>query len=117
MAASIAVLKKARNNKFLESIKEKGKIFIDQLQELKEKYPLIREVRGKGLIIGIELDASQQENIGDLFVNSCYNNGLLVMPPKGTARNVIKISPPLIVSVNQINTAVTRINNVFKSLQ
>ena len=81
---------------------------IDRLRELQEKHPIIGDVRGRGLMIGIELvrDRVTKERATaerDQVVDACFKRGLLVL---GAGRNAIRLSPPLVLTKAQADTAV-----------
>jgi 4-aminobutyrate aminotransferase-like enzyme len=113
MAAARKVLAITRNERFLRDVKRKGAVFMKGLKRLQSNYGCINDIRGHGLIIGVELNNSKNERIGDDFVNAAYENGLLLMPPKGAMKNVIKISPPLIISLGEINAAIEALEGSF----
>ncbi|KAL0415395.1 UNVERIFIED_CONTAM: Acetylornithine aminotransferase, chloroplastic/mitochondrial [Sesamum latifolium] len=97
--AGIAVLDKISNPNFLASVSEKGQYFKELLVEKLGGNSHVKEIRGLGLIIGIELDISASH-----FVVACRNSGLLILTAgKG---NVVRIVPPLIVSKQELELAV-----------
>lgn len=97
-SAGIAVLDKISSPSFLASISEKGQYFKDLLGEKLGKNPHVKEIRGFGLIIGIELDVSASP-----LVDACQKSGLLVLTAgKG---NVVRLVPPLIISKEELDQA------------
>jgi len=75
---------------FLEAVEQKSHIFMNRLEKLKAKYPeVIKEVRGRGLILGVQLDRDPTP-----LVSNCRERGLLVITA-GT--NTLRIVPPLII--------------------
>jgi 4-aminobutyrate aminotransferase len=71
------------------------------LGPLSERYPgVVREVRGRGLMIGIELDSHERAEAVEL---ACLERGLLVL---GAGRSAIRLSPPLTVTTEQVDVAV-----------
>ena len=75
------------NKKFLKNIKNLSKYFLKNLNDIKEKYPnVIKQIRGKGLLIGIQLHKDQT-----LFIKKLMENKLLTIK---AAENVIRILPP-----------------------
>ncbi|WP_010177539.1 ornithine--oxo-acid transaminase [Aquimarina agarilytica] len=91
--------------------KEKGAYLRDKLEMLKDKYPLIISVRGKGLLNAIEIDSSEQSELAWQICLEFRDNGLLAKPTHG---NKIRLAPPLIITYDQIDECVCIIN---KSLQ
>ena len=74
----------------IENAKSIGEKFSNGLKELKSKHPIIREVRGKGLMIGIEL----KFEVKDILMEG-IKNGLLLLY---SGRNILRLLPPLVIS-------------------
>jgi predicted acetylornithine/succinylornithine family transaminase len=98
MAACIAVLETILEQKVLENCRKQGLYLLEKLAGLKSKYKSIKEIRGKGLIVGMELTID-----GSKIVERCLRRGLLI---NCTAENVIRFVPPLIVSKSEIDQCV-----------
>ena len=93
------------NKKFLKNVKNLSKYFLKNLNEIKDKYPnIIKQIRGKGLLIGIQLHKDQT-----LFIKKLMENKLLTIK---AAENVIRILPPLNVKKSEIDIALKVINKV-----
>ena len=93
------------NKKFLNNVKNLSKYFLKNLNEIKDKYPnMIKQIRGKGLLIGIQLHKDQT-----LFIKKLMENKLLTIK---AAENVIRILPPLNVKKSEIDIALKVINKV-----
>jgi len=80
----------------------------DRLTALADKHPLIGDVRGRGLMIGVELvrDRKTKERAideRDAVVTACFTRGLLLL---GAGKNAIRFSPPLVLTREQADTAV-----------
>ena len=101
-----AVLTELLDNKLLEHTKKAGTYLKLKLNELKIKYKSITEVRGLGLMLGIELTIPA----GDI-ISKCRENGLL-LAAAGTS--VIRFVPPLIVTEKDIDKAVGILDSVLK---
>ena len=87
------------NKKFLNNVKNLSKYFLFNLNKIKNKYPnLIKQVRGKGLLIGIQLHKDQTE-----FIKKLMDNQLLTIR---ASENVIRILPPLNVKKKEIDQAI-----------
>ncbi|HUQ86140.1 MAG TPA: acetyl ornithine aminotransferase family protein [Vicinamibacterales bacterium] len=85
-----------------------GAFMMDRLRELQQKHQIIGDVRGRGLMIGVELvrDRVTKERATterDNIVDACFARGLLVL---GAGKNAIRISPPLVLTKAQAETAV-----------
>lgn len=81
---------------------ERGKQFRQNLEQLKLKFPQIKIVRGKGLLNAIELDDSENGNMGWNICLKMAENGLLAKPTHG---NKIRFAPPLTISQSQMDEA------------
>src|SRR5512136_2700257 len=95
-----------------------GTYLIDRLKELQKCFHLIGDVRGKGLMIGIELvkDRETKEKAIEersKIIQACFEKGLLIL---GAGENVIRFSPPLIITRKQADTALTIFEEVLKKV-
>ena len=98
MAVGNAVMDIVSAKKFLNNVKKSSKYFFSKLNKLKEKYPsVIKEIRGRGLLIGIQLQTDQTK-----FIKKLMDNKLLTIR---AAENVVRILPPLNVKIKEINLA------------
>ena len=102
-AVAEALVGKVSQPAFLESVRQKGEIFLERLLELNS--PHIREVRGQGLLLGIELDIPAAD-----VVKAGYRHGLLTV---GAGPNVLRLVPPLIISAEEIEQVVERLGIVL----
>ncbi|KAL7152571.1 hypothetical protein ABFS83_04G106600 [Erythranthe nasuta] len=107
--AAIAVLDKIANPTFLAGVVKKGNYFKDLLVEKLGGNSHVKEIRGFGLIIGVELDVSASP-----LVDACQKAGLLILTAgKG---NVVRIVPPLIISKEEVERAVDILAGCFPVL-
>ena len=105
MAVGNTVMDIVSNKKFLNNVKKSSKYFFSKLNKLKEKYPsIIKEIRGRGLLIGIQLQLDQTK-----FIKKLMDNKLLTIR---AAENVIRILPPLNVKKNEIDLALKIIDKI-----
>ncbi|KAL1560567.1 MAP kinase kinase kinase Win1 [Salvia divinorum] len=108
-SAAITVLDKISDPSFLASVTEKGQYFKDLLVSSIGGNSHVKEIRGFGLIIGIDLDVSASP-----LVEACQQSGLLVLTAgKG---NVVRIVPPLIISKEEVEKAVGILKKCFHVL-
>ncbi|MCZ7399754.1 MAG: aspartate aminotransferase family protein [Candidatus Methanoperedens sp.] len=102
-AGGVATLEFMESGKLGEKAVEKGNYLLKRLNELKDKYPLIGDVRGIGLMIGIELveenkaPAAQKR---ETIVKRALDGGLILLP---AGDSVIRFVPPLIIRKNEID--------------
>ncbi len=109
MAVGNAVMDIVSNKKFLNNVKISSKYFFSNLNKLKNKYPkVIKEIRGRGLLIGIQLHKDQTK-----FIKKLMDNKLLTIR---AAENVVRILPPLNVKKNELDEALNIINKVCAKL-
>ena len=109
MAVGNAVIDIVSNKKFLRNIENLSKYFLFRLNKIKEAYPnMIRSIRGKGFLIGIQLYKDQS-----IFIKKLMDNKLLTIR---ASENVIRILPPLNVKKNELDEALKIINKVCKEL-
>ena len=105
MAVGNSVMDIIANKKFLKNVKNISKYFLVNLNKIKEKYPrVIKEIRGKGLLIGIQLHTDQAN-----FIKKLMDNKLLTIR---AAENIVRILPPLNVKKNEIDQAIKIIKKV-----
>ena len=105
MAVGNTVMDIVSNKKFLNNVKNISKYFLLKLNQIKNIYPdIIKEIRGKGLLIGIQLYSDQAK-----FIKKLMENKLLTIR---AAENVIRILPPLNVKKNEIDQALKIIQKV-----
>ncbi len=105
MSVGNAVMDEIFKKGFLTKVKSNSKYFISELNKIKIKFPnIIKDIRGTGFILGIQLHHDQTK-----FIQSLLKNKLLTIR---AAENVIRILPPLNVNKNEINIAIKIINKV-----
>lgn len=108
-AAVYATLTTIKAEKLVDKAAVKGAYFMELLKRLQEKYPdKVVDVRGRGLMLGMELNQS-----GQPIVEHCLTNNVIV---NCTAGNVIRLVPPLIISIEDINTVVTALDKALAAL-
>jgi acetylornithine/N-succinyldiaminopimelate aminotransferase len=106
-AAGIAVMEEIINGRLMQHAAEMGELMSVEFERLKTKFPnLIKEVRVKGLMAGIELDREAEP-----FVTVTREKFRILI--NGTDRTVLRLLPPLIVTPDQVRTTVTALENVL----
>ena len=105
-----AVLDKILNKNFLKNVQKISKYFLNELNKIQAEYPkIIKEVRGVGLLIGLQLQKDQTN-----FIKKLEQNKLLTIR---AAENVIRILPPLNVKKSEIDMSIKIIKQVCKNYQ
>jgi 4-aminobutyrate aminotransferase len=117
-AAALATLDVLRNG-LVRHAAEVGAYFLDRLRGLMDKHALIGDVRGRGLMIGVELvrDRQTKERATterDRLVQEMFKRGVLVL---GAGRNALRFAPPLVISKAQVETAVDIFDQALQSIK
>jgi 4-aminobutyrate aminotransferase len=105
-AAALVTIRLLREQ-YVQNAAAMGSYFQDGLRELQGKHPIIGDVRGKGLMIGIELvrDRTTKERAVEArtaLVQAMFKRGVLIL---GAGRNAIRFAPPLVITKDQIDAA------------
>jgi len=110
-AASLAVLNEIENSNLVENAAKMGQLLADGLTTLSKKYSFIKEVRGKGLLLGAQLDESVS---AASIKNACFEQNYLV----GTAgNNVLRLLPALILTESDVNNFLDMLDKVFANIK
>ncbi|MEC4848825.1 MAG: acetylornithine/succinylornithine family transaminase [Nitrosarchaeum sp.] len=104
-AAGIATLQALTQDNLIENSEKMGKLFREGLEKLKEKHSIIREIRGKGLMIGVEL----KFEVKDVLMN-LMKEGVLMLY---SGRNILRILPPLVISKEDIAKVLETLDGVL----
>jgi acetylornithine/N-succinyldiaminopimelate aminotransferase len=107
-AVAIASIETIINDNLLENSEKLGKYFKNQLLKLKDKYSFINDVRGYGLMIGIELDIKCSD-----IVDKAREKGFLI---NCTADKVIRLVPPLIIKKEEIDLLLSAFDEIFTEI-
>ena len=105
-AAAVAVVRTMVDGDVLENCRVQGEYLRERLRRLQAAGAPIRDVRGAGLLVGAELDRP-----GNPVVDACRAKGLLI---NCTAERVLRFSPPLIVSREEIDQAMATVEEVLR---
>lgn len=106
-AAGLATLESLTEDKLVEKAGKIGTIFKEKLLRLQEKHRIIREVRGLGMMLGVEM----RFDVRDLLLDA-INEGLLMLY---SGRNVIRLLPPLVMDEATVAKAVNIIDKVISA--
>ena len=108
--AGLAVMDALLNEGLVDNSMKMGEYFMDILNGLKDKYPIIKEIRGKGLMIGMELNEDRAVMIRD----ACFKKGFLV---GNVGENIIRFLPPLIVEKRHIDELAGALGKILEGMQ
>ncbi|MEH2435170.1 MAG: aspartate aminotransferase family protein [Nostoc sp.] len=110
---ALSVCQTLERENILQNVQDRGEQLRTGLQAIAAKYPQhIGEVRGWGLINGLELRANIQLTAADV-VNAAINEGVLLVP---AGPKVVRFVPPLIVTETEVNTALEAVDNAIATL-
>jgi len=104
-AAALKVFSIISQPKFLQEVMEKGQYFKKQLSSLKTSHPRIKEVRGEGLLVGMEIDGEAGK-----IVEDCLKKGFIINAIQG---NILRFAPPLIISHGEIDALVAVLDSLL----
>jgi acetylornithine/N-succinyldiaminopimelate aminotransferase len=108
-AVAIAVIDEIKQSRLLEHVSDVGSYFIGQLQELAKKHSCIREVRGKGLMIGVELDS---EDLAKTVAAEMMAQHIII---NRTSETVLRFLPPYILERKHVDTTVAALDRILTS--
>lgn len=108
-SAGLATLSTIINDKLYDNSAKMGEYFTDKLNKLKNKHPIITEVRGKGLMIGVQLAAPIAVKIKKKFLEQGFLIG-------SVGDNIIRMLPPLIISKDDIDMYIAALDKVLDKM-
>ncbi|MDR3555143.1 MAG: aspartate aminotransferase family protein [Syntrophobacteraceae bacterium] len=105
-SVALATLKVISEPGFLEKVRQTGAYFVTRLEELRDRFPFVRQVRGRGLMVGLELDIP-----GAKFVTKCMEKGAII---NCTHDTVLRFVPPLIAGRSEVDRMVAILEEAFR---
>ena len=118
-AAALGTLETLEKENLVQRSRDLGKVLTDSLNKLAKKYPVIAEVRGRGLMQAIELivPGTNEPNTAAMqaVVKYCQSKGVLVLTA-GTYVNVIRFLPPIVITEELLLDAMSVLDEAFASL-
>ncbi|WP_075350617.1 ornithine--oxo-acid transaminase [Algoriphagus marinus] len=109
---AIAALEVVSDENLAQNARRLGKIFRDRMQALVEKYPIMKLVRGKGLLNAVVINDSEDSSTAWDICVALKDNGLLAKPTHG---NIIRFAPPLVMTEDQIHECCDIIEKTIKA--
>jgi predicted acetylornithine/succinylornithine family transaminase len=106
-AAGVATLEVILEDGFLENCRKQGEYFYSQLEALKKKHSSILRVKGKGLILGIELSCNGAE-----IASECVKRGFLI---NCTMDTILRFIPPLIITEKEIDLLIAILDELLEN--
>jgi 4-aminobutyrate aminotransferase-like enzyme len=101
---------------FLANVRRTGEVILERLAELRTRYPAMADVRGLGLMIGIELvdsDGRPSKDLANTMAARAMEHGLILRTSRYGRGNVVKIRPPLILTVAEANLICDRFDQLL----
>lgn len=118
-ASGAEFVSQMRGQHVLDNVRRRSAQLLDQLGELKSRYPFIGDVRGKGLLLGIEIvepdSKKRSTEIAKYVQKYCVSNGL-ILELGGRDNAVVRMLPPLNVSGQTVDDALSIIADAFESI-
>jgi 4-aminobutyrate aminotransferase len=117
-AAAVATVQTMREERLIENAQARGQELMTGLRHLQEKYPGIGDVRGLGLMVGVEFtgwDGKPDKTTGKAMQRACLEERMLLLTC-GTWDNTIRFIPPLIVSSEQIQDGLARFERALEKV-
>ena len=108
MAAANAVVRIMLKEDILENCRKMGNYFLLQLKKLQQKHKIIKEVRGKGLMLAAQLNIE-----GGEIVNECLQRGLLI---NSAGSKTLRFVPPLIITTQNVDQAIKVLDEVMEGI-
>lgn len=110
-AAGLAVLDVIEEENLAQRAQDMGRYLTDRLRELQDKYEQIGDVRGRGLLVGLELvteSGAPANDLGAAVTAECLKLGLSmnIVKGDGSQRNCLRLAPPLTITTDEIDTAI-----------
>ncbi|MBN2536137.1 MAG: aspartate aminotransferase family protein [Spirochaetales bacterium] len=107
-AMGLVVWKILSNPAFIKEVSEKGKLLASLLEELSKSFDFTGNVKGKGLLRGIEIEGTDEKLMK--IIRAAMEKGILILR---SGKKVIRIAPPLIISVEEIEKGCEILKQVF----
>ena len=104
-AAGTAALRAITEDGLVENAGKMGQMFMEGLEKLKARHPIIRQVRGKGLMIGVELKFDVREMLMGLI-----REGVLMLY---SGRNILRMLPPLVITPEEVALVLQKLDHVL----
>lgn len=117
-AAALATLEVIEHEQLVDNAAQRGQQLLEQLQALQRQHPLIATIRGKGLMLGMEIAESRLQPRADIAARltaACEQQGLLLLRC-GIDGQIVRWLPPLVVSEADINEGVARFERALQEV-
>ena len=117
-AAALASIEVIEEEGILENVRQLGKYFMDRMEKMKAEHPIVGDVKGKGLLLGIELVKDKEtkepfDEAGKLVYQGAFRKGLAWIP----AGHILRMSPPLIIDEYYADMGMTMIEESIAEVE
>ncbi|WP_075982010.1 aspartate aminotransferase family protein [Bacillus massilinigeriensis] len=128
-AVSLAVLEYLEKNNILNKVEEKSSYLREKLEELQNQYPFIGDIRGKGLLLGMEfvqdshskMPFSRNLQVTQMIIKIAQRNGLILYPAgaglDGINGDAVLIAPPLNITFQELDLLVNLLSKAFREFE
>lgn len=125
-AVSLAVLEYLEKNQIIQDVESKGKYLVEKLYRLQEQFSYIGDIRGKGLMIGLEFVQNREEKtpfprtllFTQKLIGTAQECGLIIYPAgagiDGMNGDAVLIAPPLTITISEIDELIMRLKAAFE---
>jgi len=118
IAAGLATLK-LLEEKYIENARRMGEFIFGRIGGWRERHRIVGDIRGKGLMLGIEIvrDQKTKEKAPELrsrIVDLAFQKGLLIL---GAGENTVRLSPPLIIDEEQADFAIRTLDECIREVE
>lgn len=105
--AALAAIDIIQKEKLVENSARLGEVMMQAFREMQDRYEQLGDVRGQGLVLGLELvkDKASKEPDRELsrrVVEECWKRGLVLIAPIGMYGNVLRVAPPLVITEAEV---------------
>jgi len=110
------VLNVIRDEHLQENARRVGKYLLNKLTDLQKSFPIIGDVRGKGLFLGFELNKKNKNPLGEhaTYLSNRMKDLGILMSTDGPHHNVLKIKPPMVFSISNADELILRLSHILK---
>ncbi len=117
VAAALAVLDVIQSERLAENATKLGEYFMARLRELQEKYEVIGDVRGKGLMVGVEFVKNKDskepnKKVRNKVIEEAFKRGLIIL---GAGISALRLQPPLVIKKEHVDIAVEILEEAIKT--
>ncbi|WP_332628725.1 aspartate aminotransferase family protein [Halalkalibacter flavus] len=120
-AVALAVLNYIEKENLVEKVENKGALLLQKLHVLAKGFPMIGDIRGKGLLIGVEFTSESHGRLTQKIVTTAREKGLLLYPAsagrEGFEGDAIIISPPFTITEKEINQLIKLFSDTLHEVQ